>query len=310
MRALLIVNATASSVTARARVVIQKALAADFDVTLAETSRRGHAERLARGAAHDGTDVVVVLGGDGTLNEAANGLAGTDTALAPLPGGSTNVFARTIGVSKDPMEATGQLLASLHRLSYRRIGLGAVNGRRFLFHAGVGFDAAVVAQVEKRSELKRYAGHPLFVASAFLTWFRHYDHSRPRFSLEVPGVDGEPEVIPGCYFAIVSKTSPYTFLGPRPVVVAPEAGLDSALSLSAFRTLRFTPVMGAVVSAVTSTSGAGVRRNPRIVSRSGLERLSVIGTEPFPFPVDGDHLGEVERLDFTYEPAALTLVVP
>jgi diacylglycerol kinase family enzyme len=305
VRALLIVNATASSVTARARVVIQKALAADFDVTLAETSRRGHAERLARGAAHDGTDVVVVLGGDGTLNEAANGLAGSETALAPLPGGSTNVFARTIGVSKDPMEATGQLLASLHRLSYRRIGLGAVNGRRFLFHAGVGFDAAVVAQVEKRSELKRYAGHPLFVASAFLTWFRHYDHSRPRFSVEV-----DSEVINGCYFAIVSKTSPYTFLGPRPVVVAPEATLDTALSLTAFRTLRFTPVMGAVVSAVTSTSGVAIRRNPRIVARSGLERFSVIGPEPFPYQVDGDHLGEVDHLDFTYEPAALTLVVP
>jgi diacylglycerol kinase family enzyme len=305
MRALLIVNAAASSVTARARVVIHKALAADFDVTLAETTRRGHAERLARGAAHDGTDVVVVLGGDGTLNEAANGLAGTDTALAPLPGGSTNVFARTIGVSKDPMEATGQLLASLHRQSYRRIGLGAVNGRRFLFHAGLGFDAAVVAQVEKRSELKRYAGHPLFVASAFLTWFRHYDHSRPRFSIEIDG-----EVIPGCYFAIVSKTSPYTFLGPRPVVVAPEAGMDTALSLTAFRTLRFTPVMGAVVSAVTSTSGAGLRRNPRIVGRAGLERFSVIGPEPFPYQVDGDHLGEVERLDFTYEPASLILVVP
>jgi diacylglycerol kinase family enzyme len=304
-RALLIVNATASSVTPRARVVIQKALAADFDVALAETSRRGHAERLARGAAHDGTDLVVVLGGDGTLNEAANGLAGSDTALAPLPGGSTNVFARTIGVSKDPMEATGQLLSSLHRKSHRRIGLGVVNGRRFLFHAGLGFDAAVVAQVEKRSELKRYAGHPLFVASAFLTWFRHYDHSRPRFSVDVDG-----EVIAGCYFAIVSKTSPYTFLGPRPVVVAPEAGLDTALSLTAFRTLRFTPVMGAVVSAVTSTSGVGIMRNPRIVGRAGLERFSVIGPEPFPYQVDGDHLGDVEHLDFSYEPAALTLVVP
>ncbi|MGH8991122.1 MAG: diacylglycerol/lipid kinase family protein [Acidimicrobiia bacterium] len=314
MRALFIVNASASSVTARARVVIHKALAADFDVTLAETSRRGHAERLARGAAIDGTDVVVVLAGDGTLNEAANGLAGSDTALAPLPGGSTNVFARTIGVSKDPMEATGQLLSSLHRRSYRRIGVGAVNGRRFLFHAGVGFDAAVIAQVEKRSELKRYAGHPLFVASAFLTWFRHYDHSRPRFSIEVPGVGGgaenDGEAIPGCYFAIVSKTSPYTFLGPRPVVVSPEAGLDSALSLTAFRTLRFSPVMGAVVSAVTSTSGAGVRRNPRIVTRSDLGNLSVVGTEPFPYQVDGDHLGEVERLDFTHERDALTLVVP
>ncbi|MHB8506927.1 MAG: diacylglycerol kinase family protein, partial [Acidimicrobiales bacterium] len=99
MRILFIVNASASSVTARARVVIQKALGADHAVGLAATSRRGHATRLAQGAAADGVDVVVVLGGDGTVNEAANGLVGTATALAVLPGGSTNVFARTLGMT-------------------------------------------------------------------------------------------------------------------------------------------------------------------------------------------------------------------
>ena len=303
MRVLLIVNATASSVTPRARVVIQKALGADHDLTVAETSRRGHAERLAAGAVHDGTDVVVLMGGDGTLNEAANGLAGSSTALAPLPGGSTNVFARTIGVSRDPLEATGQLLASLHRKSFRRIGVGSVNGRRFLFHAGLGFDAAVVAQVERRSELKRYAGHPLFVASALVTWFRHYDHSKPRFS-----VSTAEETIPGCYFAIVSKTSPYTFLGPRPVVVAPEATLDSPLSLTAFKTLRFAPVMAAIGSSLAS--GSLLRRHPRIVHRSGLSKLTVDGPAPFPYQVDGEHLGEVDSLEFEYQADALTIVVP
>src|SRR5688500_1023085 len=115
MRVLLVVNPSASSVTARGRVVIQKALSADHEVTMAETSRRGHAARLAQGAAADGVDVVVVLGGDGTLNEAANGLAGTPTALGVLPGGSTNVFARTIGMANEPIEATGQLLAAMAR---------------------------------------------------------------------------------------------------------------------------------------------------------------------------------------------------
>src|SRR6476620_6432626 len=122
MNVLLLVNASASAVTARARVVIQKALAADHDVKVAETSRRGHATRLAQGAAATGTDVVVVLGGDGTLNEAANGLAGTSTALAALPGGSTNVFARTLGLPDDPVEATGVLLDALGRKSIRRVG--------------------------------------------------------------------------------------------------------------------------------------------------------------------------------------------
>src|ERR671918_1291705 len=173
MRLLLLVNTSASSVTPRSRVVIGKALAADHEVTLAETSRRGHAPRLAQGAAADGTEVIVVLGGDGTLNEAANGLAGTTCALAALPGGSTNVFARTIGLPNDPIEATGALLDALARSSIRRVGLGSVNGRYFLFHTGIGFDAAVVAQVERRSELKRYAGHPLFMWAGLTTFFRH-----------------------------------------------------------------------------------------------------------------------------------------
>ena len=124
MKLLLIVNSSASSVTARARVVIRKALSADHDVTVAETNRRGHATRLAQGAAAEGVDVVVVLGGDGTLNEAANGLAGSETALAALPGGSTNVFARTIGLPNDPIEATGVLLDALQRGAVERVGLG------------------------------------------------------------------------------------------------------------------------------------------------------------------------------------------
>src|SRR5690554_4536734 len=138
MNLLLLVNSSASSVTARGRVVIQKALSADHDVTVVETSRRGHATRLAQKAAVSGVEVVVVLGGDGTLNEAANGLAGTTTALAPLPGGSTNVLARTIGLPNDPIEATGALLDALARASIKRVGLGSVNGRYFLFHTGVG----------------------------------------------------------------------------------------------------------------------------------------------------------------------------
>src|ERR1700730_3103645 len=137
MRLLLLVNTSASSVTARGRVVIGKALSADHDVTVAETSRRGHASRLAPGADDGGFDAVVVLGGDGTLNEAANGLAGSATALGVLPGGSTNVYARTIGMTNDPIEALGEVLGDLGRPSTRRGGLGMVNGLYFLFNVGI-----------------------------------------------------------------------------------------------------------------------------------------------------------------------------
>src|SRR5205807_1791096 len=212
-----------------------EALAADNQVAMEETSRRGHAARLAQRAAAEGVDGVVVLGGDGTLNEAANGLAGSHTALGVLPGGSTNVFARTIGASVEPIEATGQLLAAMARGSRRRIGLGQVNGRYFLFHVGMGFDAAVVDQVERRADLKRYIGHSLFVYAAVVTWLRHYDHRQPRLTVQL---DQEAEGIPS-YLAICLNTNPYTFLGPRRLNLAPDATLDGPLTLVNFRTLRF-----------------------------------------------------------------------
>ena len=127
-----------------------------------------------------------MLGGDGTQNEAANGLAGTQTALASLPGGSTNVFARTIGLPNDPIEATGVLLDALAKKSIRRIGLGSVNDRYFLFHTGVGFDAAVVRQVERRDTYKRWFGHPLFIYATVVTWLRHYDRRHPHFRCGSP----------------------------------------------------------------------------------------------------------------------------
>ena len=308
MRLLLLVNTSASSVTARGRVVIQKALSADHDVHVAETSRRGHATRLALGAAADGVEVVVALGGDGTFNEAANGLAGTETALAVLPGGSTNVFARTIGLTNDPIEATGQLLAALARpSSIRRIGLASLNGRYFLFNAGVGFDAAVIAQVEKRSGLKRWAGHPLFVYAGFETWFRHYDRSGPRLVVEFP--DGR-SVTDG-YFALVLNTDPYTFLGNRPLHIAPEATLDRGMAVATFRTLAFIPFIRIIGSALGV--GRPVRAHRRLDLRTDLGsfRVKVSGEGgPLPYQVDGDHLGELTEAEFRHEPDVLRLVMP
>ncbi|HEX4978658.1 MAG TPA: diacylglycerol kinase family protein [Acidimicrobiales bacterium] len=304
MKVLLLVNASASSVTPRTRVVIAKALAADHDVDVAETSRRGHATRLAQDAAARGYGCVAVLGGDGTLNEAANGLAGSGTALGVLPGGSTNVFARTIGTVNQPIEATGQLLAALATRSIVQVGLGSVNGRYFLFHVGMGFDAAVVEQVEKRSGLKRYAGHPLFVYSAFATWFRHFDRSRPRFSVSA---EEEPVVDDG-YFAICLNTNPYTFLGNRPLDVAPEATLDAPLVMVTVRTMRFAPMMSIVGSALGV--GRPLPRHRRVSYQTGVRRAVVQGHGPFPYQVDGDFLGETERLVFVHEPAVLDLVLP
>ncbi len=304
VKLVLLVNSQASSVTPRSRVVIGKALSADHDVSLAETSRRGHATRLAQGAAASGVDAVVVLGGDGTLNEAANGLAGTGCALAALPGGSTNVFARTIGLPNDPIEATGVLLDALARRSVRRVGLGSVNGRYFLFHTGVGFDAAVVEQVERRSGLKRYAGHPLFVYAGFDTWIRHFDRSRPRFA--VHHADGS--VIDDAYLTIVLNTNPYTYLGNIPLDLAPEIGLDTGLAAVTVRTMAFTRFLPVIASALGR--GKLLRRSRWVDHRADLPALTVRAYGPVPYQVDGDHLGDADVLEFRHEPEVLDLVLP
>jgi len=304
MRLLLIVNETATAVTARRRVLVQRVLGADHKLEVEETSRRGHATRIARGAALDGVEVVVVLGGDGTLSETADGLSGTGTALAPLPGGSTNVFARSIGVAYDPVQAAERLVVSLARGNFRRVGLGVAEGRRFLFHAGLGLDAAVIAQVERRSFLKRYGTHPLFVATTVDTWLRHYDHRRPRFRIEL----GDGEVVGDSAFTIVSNQRPWAYLGRRPLMIAPEAGLDVPLTVTLFRSLDVSMLLGGAASALNG--GQRLMHHPKVAQRMDVRSVTVTGYGPFPWQLDGDYLGDTERLTISWQPDALTIVMP
>jgi diacylglycerol kinase family enzyme len=303
-RVLLLCNPSASSVTPRARVVIQAAFSAEADVTVAETSRRGHATRLAQGAAANGTDAVIVLGGDGTLNEAANGLVGSATALGALPGGSTNVFARTVGLPNDPIEATGALIEAMRAGKRKRVGLGNANGRYFTFHVGAGFDAAVVEEVEKRSSLKRYAGNPLFVYAAFRTWFRKFDRSAPPFA--VHHADGT--IVDNGYFCICQKTDPYTYLGRRPLSLAPEATLDSGLAITTLMSMSFGTIIGAAASAMGS--GRHRRHSRRIDRRVDVDSITLVGHRKFPYQLDGEYMGEVDRLELRYVPDCVDLILP
>ena len=303
LRILFIVNSAASSVTARRRVVIQKALSADHDVTHVETSRRGHATRLAMQAANDGFDVVAVLGGDGTLNEAANGLAGTQTALAALPGGSTNVFARIQGLPDDAVDAAVVLLEALDAESIERVGLGSVDGRYFLFHCGVGFDAAVVEQVERRGPWKRWAGHPLFVYAAIETWLRRVDRRSPPLKV----MDSAGNQLARGFFTVVLNANPYTYLGSRPIDLVPDKTLDEPLAVVTLEHLRLRTLLPIAADALRVGDVSGHRS--AAVQRD-VERVIIEADPPAPYQVDGDHLGAASRLDFRWEPDALSLVVP
>jgi diacylglycerol kinase family enzyme len=254
-------------------------------------------------AAHDGIDVVAVLGGDGTLNEAANGLAGSATALAALPGGSTNVFARILGLPDDPIDAAGVLLDALERRSIERIGLGSVDGRYFLFHCGAGFDAAVVEQVERRGQWKRWAGHPLFVYAAAETWLRRVD--RRVAPIRVLGADGE-ELARG-FLTVVLNANPYTYLGSRPIDLVPEATLERPLAVVTLKRLQ----LDSLVAVMTRALGRGDVSKLRSVDvRRDVEQLTIEAEPAVAYQVDGDHLGKATHLEFKWHPDAMSLVRP
>lgn len=308
LRILLVVNSFASSVTARNTVVVHRALAAEHEVQIVETNRRGHATRFAQDAATRGIDVVIGFGGDGTLNEVATGIAGTDAALGVLPGGSTNVFARTLGLPNDPVAAVDQLVEALRDpAAIRPIGLGKVNGRYFCFHTGVGYDAAVVRAVEHRASLKRWAGHPLFIWAALTTWARGYRRDEPHFRIHFGETGADGDTIPDGYFSIVLNTNPYTYLGNRPLDLSPAATLDRGLVVVTFRTMAAGAILGGLGGALR---GGGVRTNDRLTAHTDVESALFEHERPFPYQVDGDYLGETTRLVFQHVPDAIRLVQP
>jgi diacylglycerol kinase family enzyme len=310
LRILLVVNAFASSVTARNTVVVHRELSQGNEVEVVETNRRGHATRFAQDAARRGLDVVIGYGGDGTLNEVATGVAGTDTALGTLPGGSTNVFARTLGMVNDPVQAVKQLSAGIAASAIEPIGLGQVNGRYFCFHTGVGYDAAVVHEVERRASLKRWFGHPLFISASLKTWGMSYDRHHPHFRVAVPGVEGPgPGTVDG-YFTIVLNTNPYTYLGNRPLDLSPAATLDRGLVAVTFRTMRATAVLRSLAGALR---GGGVQSSAHLDVQTDLTELTITAItadRPFPYQVDGDFLGDTRELRFRHRPDAVRLVRP
>ena len=270
---------------------------------IVETNRRGHATRFAHDAARRNFDVVVGFGGDGTLNEVATGIAGTETALGVLPGGSTNVFARTIGLPNDPVDAVDHLANGIDAGAFEPIGLGQVNGRYFCFHTGVGFDAAVVERVEKRGSLKRWLGHPLFIWAGVTTWLHGYDRHVPHF--RVSG-DGGPDVDDG-YFTIVLNTNPYTYLGNRPLDLSPAATLDQRLVAITFTTMSAPAILSSLAGALR---GGGVKPADHLDIRIDVTRLVIEHETPFPYQVDGDALGATNRLEFNHVPNAVRLVMP
>ncbi len=228
-RMLIIVNPYATTVSDRLRHLVVYALQGRYEVDAVDTEARGHAIELCREAAHEGYDVVVAFGGDGTVNEAANGLRGSCTPLTCLPGGSANVYGKILGIPGELVDATEHLLGMADDWRPRKVDLGVVNGRCFTFASGLGLDASVVRRVDANPHLKARFGAHYFTWAAISTFVRRYLVKPPRLAVEL---DGEHHT---GVTAIIQNGSPFTYFKDRPIEVAegPESRLRNSADLRA-----------------------------------------------------------------------------
>jgi len=303
-RMLVIVNPYATTVSARLKHLVVYALRGRYEVDSVETQARNHAIELCREAAQEGYDVVCAFGGDGTFNEAANGLAGSDTPLTCLPGGSTNVFCRILGIPNDVVDATEHLLAMADDFAPRAIDLGVVNDRRFLFTAGVGLDASVTQRVDARPRLKARFGPWFYATAAVGACNREYVVNPRRLAVELP--DGS--AVEGVT-AIVQNTTPYTYFAKRPIELAEDVALDSG-TLAGVVLRRASPLDMPTVAWRALSPRARIVRHRRVESFAGAAAVTIrsLDERGLPLQVDGDYLGELPEIVARVEPGALRVV--
>jgi diacylglycerol kinase family enzyme len=292
-RMLIIVNPYATTVSDRLKNLVVYALRGRYHVDAIDTDSRDHATELSREAAREGYDVVVAFGGDGTVNEAANGLAGSDTPLCCLPGGRANVYCRMLGIPTDVVDATEHLLLMADDWHPTRVDAGSVNGRLFLFSAGVGLDASVVERVDAHPHLKARYGEWYYTLTGVGTFTRRYLVHPPRLEAQIAG-----ETISGVT-VIVQNSTPYTYFGDKPVEMADGATLTSGdlacVVLDRARPTDVPTILGRALS-----SRLKVSRHHHVHWFSGVDRLRVRSRDEraLPLQVDGDYLGEVDEAVF------------
>jgi diacylglycerol kinase family enzyme len=320
MRALVVINPAATSTTAKMRDVLVGAFASELKLDVVETGHRGHARALGAEAAAEGIDLVVSVGGDGTVNEVVNGLLENGPSphlpmLAVVPGGSTNVFSRALGRSRDPIEATAEILESVRAGRTRLVSLGTASAsgtedtedgtwtppRWFVFAAGLGFDAEVIARVEAQRAAGRRSTGALYVREATTAFLLGRERRRPAMTLQVPD---EP-ALENLFLCLVSNVSPWTYLGARPVNPSPEASFDKGLDVFAMGRmgpLRMLRTLRQTLARHPDARGRGVHR------RHDLDELQLTASRPQGWQVDGDYLGTASGLRVRHVPAALRVV--
>jgi diacylglycerol kinase family enzyme len=302
-RMLMIVNPYATTVSDRLKNLVVYALRGSYQVDAIDTEARGHATEICREAAEEGYDVVVAFGGDGTVNEAANGLVGSDTPLSCLPGGRTNVYCRMLGIPTDVVDATEHLLRIAHDWQPRWVDVGRVNDRHFVFTSGIGLDASVVERVDAHPRLKARLGEWYYTWTGIQTFMRHYLIRPPRLEAEL----GE-ERIQGVT-TIVQNAAPYTYFGDLPVHMGEGAELESG-DLSGVVLRRASPIDVPTIIARALSTRFRLVRHRQVTGFAGVDGLHVrsLDDRPLPLQVDGDYIGKAEEAVISITPRGIRVV--
>jgi diacylglycerol kinase family enzyme len=302
-RMLLIVNPYATTMSVRLKHLVVYALQGRYDVEAIETERRGHAIELVTSAVGQAFDVVVAFGGDGTVNEAANGLAGTGTPLTVLPGGSNNVFCKMLGIPNDVVDATEHLLRLADRWEPRKVDLGRLNGRWFTFAAGFGLDASVVERVDAHPHLKARYGAYYYASAAVGVFLRRYVVNPPRLEIEIGG-----ETVRGIS-AFFQNGEPYTYFKSRPVNLVEGARLDSG-DLAGVMLTRARPYDVPTVTFRALSGAARIARHRAITAFAGVRQATIrsVDGRPVPLQVDGDHMSDETVAELSVASGALHVV--
>jgi diacylglycerol kinase family enzyme len=304
-RMLVVVNPYATTMTDRTRNLVVAALHGRYEVEAIDTQARGHATEICREAAKDGYDVIVSFGGDGTVNEVANGLAGCPTPVSCLPGGATNVLCKMLGIPGDIVDATEHLLSMADTWNPRRIDLGTANGRAFTYTSGFGVDASVVKRIEQSPKLKRHRLREyFFVYAAVETVLRHYVRHPPRMEVHIEGRATERVIT-----TIVQNGEQMTFLDDKPIYIAQGGGLDSG-SLAGVALRGVTPLDIPGIARRLLSSNRSVVGHRQVLDFRDVDGLRCVSADgrPIALHADGDHLGDVTEAVFGVLPGALAVV--
>lgn len=307
-RMLIIVNPYASTVSDRLKNLVVYALQGRYEVEVEATESQDHATEIGRDAIDGGYDIVVAFGGDGTVNEVANGLAGTDIPVTFLPGGNTNVVCRSLGIPNDVVDATEHLLSLADDFKPRRIDLGKINERRFVFSCGAGIDATVVEQVDANPKWKRRAGPWFYSWVATKGYFRNYMRNPVQLEVEIEG-----ETHTGVT-ALAQNSDPFTYFSRQPVRVCENVAIDDGtLGMVLLKRANLLDMGSVVPRLLTDRLKAGRHRQVEAFEHFTSARIRSGSDEtgeprPFPVQVDGDYIGTFEEITLEADPGALTIV--